>query len=103
MVATLWQPSVRRPLTPDQAAHSTRSWHAYQASLRLFSLSGVWPISRVSRHPRSPGYSDVPNEPCLPPDGVTDAQIERAKTLLALQGWTIVKGADGTLKLVRTI
>jgi hypothetical protein len=102
MVATLWRPSVRRPPTPSQADWSRRTWHAYQASLRLFSMSGVWPISRISRHPRSPGYSGVPNEPCPPPAGISEEQEARVRLLLEKQGWTILR-VNGELKLVRTI
>lgn len=61
---------------------------AYVSRCLLFSMSGQWPRGK---------------SPQAPPPDLSAVELERAKRLLAKQGWTIIAGADGSLRLSRTL
>jgi hypothetical protein len=74
----------------------------YRRLALLFSVSGRWHISRYQR-PGAKGYDGCPTEPPIPPQEMTDLELERIQRLLAKQSWTLVRNSEGLLVPVRTI
>jgi hypothetical protein len=85
------RPRRRLPSLPEQ----------YRRYALLFSLSGRWPVSRVKRL-NAKAY-DGCGDPPIPPQEMTDIELERIQRLLAKQGWTLVRNSEGLLVPVRTI
>jgi hypothetical protein len=84
----------------------------YVALARLFSMSGRWYLPRRERlriyysgdrHKVARRDWGTTDQPARPPDGMTTAQIAKAKAYLELRGWTLAQNSSGAWQPQRTI
>lgn len=97
-------PAPRDPYTRDAQGRFVAplpAWHRYISCCRLFALNGYWPTSRTLTR-NAKGFSAHPREPEAPP-ALSERQIDTVNEILGRRGWVLVRVADGSLRLVRTI